>query len=206
MLVATRSVGKMRELRRLFLEAGVEPLSLDEAGIPESPLENALESGLTFEANALAKVRHFQRLSGLPAVADDSGLEVWTLGGAPGIHSKRWSGGTQRAGPALDGPGLDAANNALLLQLLHGAADRRARYVCAAAYRDARREFVERGETEGHITVAARGREGFGYDPYFESVELACTFGEASPAAKAQVSHRARAFAKLLRRLQKTDA
>jgi XTP/dITP diphosphohydrolase len=171
-------------------------IDLDAAKIAETPDEDDLENATTFEENALAKARHFHRLSGLPTVADDSGLEVDALDGAPGVYSKRWS-----ARGDLSGQALDDANNALLLERLAAHADRRARYVCVAAYCDGETEFVERGEVSGRITDAPRGTGGFGYDPYFESAELSRTFGEVSKEEKARVSHRARAFAKLLQRL-----
>lgn len=195
-LVATRSAGKMRELRALFGAAGRRILSLDDAGVRAAAEEEELETAATFEENALAKARYFHTRSGLPTVADDSGIEVLSLGGAPGVRSKRWS-----ARPDLDGQALDDANNALLLERLAGVVDRRARYVCAAAYCDGARAFAERGTVAGRITERARGANGFGYDPYFESDELGLTFGEATPAEKARVSHRARAFARLLQRL-----
>jgi XTP/dITP diphosphohydrolase len=195
-LLATRSAGKLREIRPMFAAAGIDVVDLNAANIPEASDEDALEAATTFEENALAKARHFHRVSGLPTVADDSGLEVAALGGDPGVHSKRWS-----ARADLSGQALDDANNALLLQRLDGAKDRRARYVCAAAYCNGAMEFVERGETVGSITVAPRGSGGFGYDPYFESSELGRTFGEVPLGEKARVSHRGRAFAKLLQRL-----
>lgn len=195
-LLATRSAGKLRELQPMFAAAGFEAIDLVVAGIPEQPDEEHLETAATFEENALIKARHFHRLSGLPTVADDSGIAVEALGGAPGVRSKRWSGRADLAGQALDD-----ANNALLLERLGESANRGARYVCAAALCDGAREIVERGETEGTITRAPRGTGGFGYDPYFESAELGRTFGEVTLDAKARVSHRARAFAKLLRRM-----
>lgn len=195
-LLATRSAGKIRELRPLIADAGLDVVDLVEANIAETPDESNLENETTFEENALAKALYFHRVSGLPTVADDSGIEVVALGGAPGVHSKRWS-----ARPDLTGQALDDANNALLLQRLERSADRRAQYVCAAAYCDEEWEFVERGEVLGAITRAPRGSNGFGYDPYFESAELARTFGEITTEEKASVSHRARAFSKLLRRM-----
>lgn len=198
LLVATRSAGKIRELRALFADAGFTLIDLGAANIAASPDEDALESATTFEENALAKARHFHGVSGLPTIADDSGIEIAALGGEPGVRSKRWS---ERRD--LSGQALDDANNALLLSRLDGSADRRARYVCAAAYSDGVSELVERGDVLGRITHDARGSNGFGYDPYFESLELGRTFGEVSTEEKAGVSHRARAFAKLLRRLQK---
>jgi XTP/dITP diphosphohydrolase len=196
MLLATRSAGKLRELRALLAEAGLEALDLTQAGLPELPEEASLEIAESFEDNARAKAAHFHARSGLPTLADDSGLEVVALRGAPGVHSKRWSGRAD-----LSGQPLDDVNNALLLSRLDRAVDRRARYVCAAAYCDGSSEFVERGEVLGAITHTPRGSNGFGYDPYFESAELGRTFGEMSLEEKAMVSHRARAFAKLLRHI-----
>lgn len=199
--MATRSRGKLRELRPLFAAFGLDVLDLDEAGLPERGEEAGLEVYETFEANALAKARHFRRLSGLPTVADDSGLAVDALGGAPGVRSKRWSGRED-----LSGQALDDENNCLLLERLAGAGAtapeaRSARYVCAAAYEDGARELVCRGEVRGRILDVPRGTGGFGYDPYFFSDELEHTFGEVSAAAKAMVSHRARAVRALVRAL-----
>lgn len=196
MLLATRSAGKIRELRALFAARQIEVVGLADVGDRPDPAEETLESAETFEDNALAKARWFHRRTGMPTVADDSGLCVDALGGAPGVRSKRWSGRTDLAGQALDD-----ANNALLLSKLSGAATRSARYVCAAAYVDGIREIVERGESAGDITFAPRGRGGFGYDPYFLSHELGRTFAEVSLETKETVSHRARAFSKLLSRL-----
>ncbi len=198
LLLGTRSAGKLRELRPLFAAAGFEVVDATAAGIAESAEEDALEVAETFEENALAKARYFRRVSGRDAVADDSGIEVRALGGAPGVRSKRWS---ER--PDLCGQALDDENNALLLRRLAGADDRGARYVCAAAYSGVDGEFVVRGEVAGVITRAPRGTGGFGYDPFFESLELGRTFGEVSMDEKARVSHRARAFEKLVSRLQK---
>jgi len=180
----------------LFANAGLHVVDLRSAGIPETADEDALEAFPTFEENALAKARHFHALTSLPTLADDSGIAVAALGGAPGVYSKRWSGR-----PDLRGQELDDANNALLLERLRGARDRGARYVCAAAYCDGVDEFVERGEVSGRILEAARGRGGFGYDPFFLADELGRTFAEVTMEEKSRVSHRARAFAKLLRRL-----
>ena len=195
-LVATRSAGKLRELRPIFAAVRIDVIDLNDAGIRESSVEDDLETGATFEENALLKARHFHRVSGIPTVADDSGIEVVALGGAPGAHSKRWSGRSD-----LSGLALDDANNALLLQKLERSDDRRAQYVCAAAYCGQGRELVERGEVAGSITRVPRGTNGFGYDPYFESAELGRTFGEVSMEEKGTVSHRARAFENLLRRI-----
>jgi XTP/dITP diphosphohydrolase len=193
-LVATRNPGKLRELRPLFAALGVRVVDLGEAGVPESDAEEAVEAHETFEENALAKARHFSRASGgLATVADDSGLEVDALGGAPGVRSKRFSGET--------GPGVDAANNALLVERLGGVEDRTARFVCAAAYVDGARELVRRGSVPGRIVDEGRGAHGFGYDPHFLADELGKTFGEATVVEKGGVSHRARAFAALVEAL-----
>jgi len=196
-LLATRSAGKIRELRPLLLERGIGVISLDDAGIPESDAEDALEVYATFEENALAKARYFARVSGRPTLADDSGLAVDALGGRPGVLSKRWSGRVD-----LSGQALDDENNRLLLEALRDKTDRRAHYVCAAAYADASRELVCLGEVHGRILEDASGSGGFGYDPFFFADELGKSFGEASREEKATVSHRARAFAALLDQLR----
>ena len=192
-LVATRNAGKLRELRPLFGALGVRVVDLAEAGIAESDAEDAVEAHETFEANALAKAHWFHAASGgLPTVADDSGLEVEALGGGPGVRSKRFSGveGASRV--------VDAANNALLVERLAGVADRRARFVCAAAFVGAGRELVRRGSVPGRIVDQGAGAHGFGYDPHFLADELGKTFGEATVEEKGRVSHRARAFAALV--------
>jgi XTP/dITP diphosphohydrolase len=177
----------------MFAGAGVHVVGLDEAGLALSPDEDEIEVFETFEENALAKARYYHRRSGLPAVADDSGLAVDALGGRPGVHSKRWSGRRD-----LQGAALEAANNEALLEALAGVADRRGRYVCVAALAGSGVERTWRGETTGCIVSAPRGSEGFGYDPHFVSDELGMTFGEAGLEAKARVSHRGRAFTALI--------
>lgn len=194
LLLATRSAAKARELRPLFEQAGYTVVDLEEFGLPEEPEEADLEHFATFEENALAKARYFYEISGgVATVADDSGLEVAALAGAPGVRSKRYSGRSD-----LTGTALDAANNAALMTALDGAADRRARYVCAAAYVAHALQEVRRGETEGRILSAPRGGGGFGYDPYFESMELGRTFAEVAAGEKVAVSHRGRAVRALL--------
>lgn len=192
-LVATRSDGKLRELRPLLAAAGITPLDLDMVGLAYTAAEEEIEMHDTFEANALAKARYFHALSGLPVMADDSGLEVDALGGRPGVRSKRWAGRSD-----LRGQALDDANNAALRAALEMFVDRRGGYICAAAFVDTEGEVVRRGETWGTLLREPQGNGGFGYDPYFWSAELTRTFGEASVEAKASVSHRARAFAALL--------
>ncbi|MEO5589113.1 MAG: RdgB/HAM1 family non-canonical purine NTP pyrophosphatase [Gemmatimonadaceae bacterium] len=192
-LLATRSAGKLRELNPIFSQAGIEAVTLEDVGIPEDEAEAGIECFETFEENALAKARYFHALTGLPVVADDSGLCVTSLGDAPGVWSKRYS-----REPGLDGVALDRANNEKLLRELAAFSDKTAKYRCAAAYVDKDRELVKMGETAGEIVVEPRGEAGFGYDPYFYSTELAGTFGEASVSDKQQVSHRGRAFGRLI--------
>ncbi|HKN66894.1 MAG TPA: non-canonical purine NTP pyrophosphatase [Gemmatimonadaceae bacterium] len=193
LLIATRSSGKLRELRALFGSAGIPVVDLIEAGLEASTEEDDLENADTFEENALAKARYFARRGGRAVVADDSGLEVEALGRQPGVRSKRWSGRAD-----LSGVALDDANNAHLLRALCGVTDRRARYVCVAAYVDRTEELTARGTSSGIILERPCGQGGFGYDPYFLSDELGRTFAEASVAEKERVSHRGRAFRALI--------
>jgi XTP/dITP diphosphohydrolase len=191
LLAATRSKGKQVELRRLLARADIEVIFPDDVGLWEDPAEDALEVGETFEGNARRKAEHFVRRSGRPTIADDSGLEVFALGGAPGVRSRRWAGATGASDE------VDAANNAELLRRLRGAPEprRRARYRCVLVYLpspDAAPRAFE-GVCAGHILEQARGTGGFGYDPLFFSDELGRTFGEASADEKDAVSHRGRA-------------
>ena len=196
-VLATRSKGKLRELHGILASAGLEGITLEDAGIPESPDEEHIEIFDMFEENALAKARYFHRKSGMATMADDSGLSVRALGGAPGVYSKRFSGRDD-----LRGQDLDDANNAKLLNALRGIEDRAASYSCAAAFVDADDEYVAMGETHGRVIDDARGSEGFGYDPYFFSTELGKTFGEATIEEKEAVSHRGRAFRALVAALR----
>lgn len=193
LVLATRSVGKLRELNDLFRNGGHSIVTLDELGIETTADEEFVEREETFEGNALAKARYFAELLQRPVVADDSGLEVLALGNRPGVLSKRWSGR-----PDLSGNDLDAANNAHLIGEMGFLTDRRVRYVCVAAYCSNGVEECFRGETDGVILCEPRGMGGFGYDPYFFSWELGKTFAEATLAEKQRVSHRARAFRALL--------
>ena len=204
-LLATRSAGKLRELREIFAELGLEITDVSSLGIPENAAEEQLECYETFDENALAKVRYFFEISGgLPTFGDDSGMCVDVLGGAPGVYSKRWS-----AREDLDREALDTANNAKLVARM--AAARRnnetgftdsARYVCVAAFRDAAGEEMRRGEIEGRVLESPRGSAGFGYDPYFDAPDLGGTFAESSIENTARNSHRSRAFRALLSALR----
>ena len=197
LLVATRSRHKLRELRDLLdLPAGVELVSPDDVGIPDEPEE----TGETFETNARLKARFYARRSGLPTLADDSGLEVDALGGGPGVRTRRYSG------PKA----TDETNNAKLLRELAGRApaERGARYVCVLALalphdagpRGGLGAVTRRGTCRGRIAVAPRGTGGFGYDPIFEpwaEPPGGQTLGEWSAAAKNAISHRSRAAARM---------
>lgn len=204
-LLGTRSAGKLRELRQIFSEFGIDVIDLRAAGIDESEAEDELESFETFEENALAKARYFfERSGGLPTFADDSGLSVDILEGEPGVISKRWS-----ARSDLTGQALDDANNEKLVARMDAA--RRAdpslftdagRYLCVAVFKDSDGEVSRRGEIEGRVLREPRGKGGFGYDPYFDAPDLGGTFAEAAIERTAQVSHRARAFRALLAALR----
>ena len=200
-LLATRNAGKVRELLPMMHEFGFHVVSLSDAGIDADPLEDTLEVFDTFEANALAKARWFAERSGArPVMADDSGLEVDALQGRPGVRSKRWSGRLD-----LEGPALDNANNQFLLDQLFASGAPEpwtGRYVCAVAWVERDRELVVRGEAEGRVIAQARGLDGFGYDPFFESTDYGRTFAETSREEKAVVSHRGRAFRSLIDRLR----
>ena len=193
MVLATRSAGKIRELTALCAAEGFAVQTLDALGVAERADEDAIEIFDTFEENARAKARYFAALlPGRVILAEDSGLEVFALQGAPGVRSKRW------AGSAKTGKALDDANNGALVHALRGVADRRARYVCVAVCVCDAEEWSAAGRVDGRITLAPRGNGGFGYDPWFESEELGVTFAEATIAEKARVSHRARAVVALL--------
>ena len=201
LLVATRSAGKQRELRRLFEGSGIEVVFPEDLALVPNPEEDTLETADSFEANARRKAEWFARKTKMPTVADDSGLEVFSLGGAPGTRSKRFSGheGTPEE--------IDEANTDELLRRLAGApeARRSARYVCALAYfarPDAPPQGFE-GATAGRILTQRTGTEGFGYDPVFFSNDLGKPFGEASPEEKDGVSHRGRAFRALMEYLER---
>lgn len=196
LLVATRSPGKQREATRLLAASPIEFVFPDDANVRESPTEDGLEVHDSFQANARAKAEYFCRLTGLPTVADDSGLEVISLGGEPGVRSKRWAGASGSPGE------VDLANNAQLVRRLAGAADnrRRARYRCVLVLVRRIGAIAEVFDQSclGLILPEPRGAGGFGYDPYFQSDDLGQTFGEASDPEKDRVSHRGKAFRALL--------
>jgi XTP/dITP diphosphohydrolase len=190
--VASRNRKKLAELRRVLEAAGIELTLLSLDDVP--PFDEAPETGATFEENALAKARDAFRATGLPTVADDSGLEVAALNGMPGVLSARWSG---VAGDAAE---KDRANTALLLAQLADVPDERrgAAFVSACALVSSAGEVVVRGEWPGVIVREPRGDGGFGYDPVFLPEGSQRTAAELSPAEKDAVSHRGRALAALL--------
>ena len=189
-LIYTKNKGKKKELERILLPLGITVLS--EADLSE-PLEDVIEDGATFEENALIKARAGCKATGLPTVADDSGLCVDALGGEPGIYTARYAGE----------PCDNAKNNAKLLENMKNVpeSERTARFVSAVAcvFPDGR-EFTVRGECEGKIATKLSGDKGFGYDPLFIS-ELGC-FGEISDSEKDSISHRGRALRMLYEKLK----
>jgi XTP/dITP diphosphohydrolase len=192
-VLASGNAGKLREFSALFAPLGIELIPQGDLGVPE-----AAEPHCTFIENALEKARHASRLTGLPALADDSGLCVDALGGAPGVYSARYAS-------LRGGEKSDAANNALLIRELAGQADRRACYIAVLALvraADDPRPLVGEGVWHGEIADAPRGDQGFGYDPHFFLPGLGKTVAELAPADKNSVSHRAQALRELLAKLE----
>lgn len=194
-VVASGNPGKLREIAALLAPLGIEPVAQQALGIAE-----AEEPHDSFRDNALAKARHASRASGLPALADDSGLCVEALGGAPGVQSAYFAGthGTREE--------RDARNNRKLLELL--AEDRRAHYVCVMALvrsADDPAPLLAEGRWDGEIARAPRGTNGFGYDPYFYLPALGKTAAELAPAHKNRISHRGQALARLAALLEDAD-
>ena len=192
-VVASNNAGKLREFSAMLGAAGIALIAQGELGVPE-----AEEPHATFIENALAKARHAARLTGLPALADDSGLCVRALHGEPGVFSARYA---QRAG----GEKSDAANNAHLVARLQGVSDRRGYYYCVLVlvrHPDAPEPLSADGRWHGDIWDAPRGANGFGYDPHFFLRDLNATAAELEPAIKNARSHRAIALGALLARLK----
>ena len=190
-VLASANRGKLRELEALLAPCHMEVVPQSEFDIP-----SADETGASFIENAILKARHAARLSGLPAIADDSGLMVDALDGAPGVHSARY------AGADAD----DEANLALLLENMRDVAEARrgARFVCLMVYMQHPLDacpLVGEGVWHGRITRAPRGEGGFGYDPVFFVEERGCTSAELDAADKNRISHRARAMQALVARL-----
>ncbi len=183
LVIASHNPGKIAEIGELLAPFGVETLAAASLALPEPE-----ETGDSFEANARLKARLAAERSGLPALADDSGLVVPALGGAPGIYSARWAGPAKDFGAAMARVQRELGDN-----------DRRAVFVAALAlaWPDGEVEIF-RGEAPGRLIWPPRGTRGFGYDPMFVPDGGSLTFGEIEPAQKHRISHRARAFAKLV--------
>lgn len=200
LVVATRSAHKMGEIREILADVpGLSVLDLDEAGVAFHPDETDLEPYDTFEENATSKAQYYHGRTGLPTVADDSGIVVDALDGAPGVRSKRFAPDV-----GLEGAERDRANNRHLVRLLADVPteERRARYVCVAALvgPDGPPRLF-RGEAEGIVVDEPRGSGGFGYDPHVLIPEIDRTFAQLSPAEKHARSHRGHAFRALARAL-----
>ena len=191
LVIASNNPGKLREFQFLLQPLGIEVLTQAQLGIAE-----AEEPHVTFIENALAKARHVSRLSGLPALADDSGICVEALGGAPGVQSARFGG---------DNPKSDQRNNEKLLQDMQGVADRRAHYYCVLVllhHADDPQPLIAEGEWHGEIAHQERGDGGFGYDPLFWLPELGKMSAELEREQKHAISHRGKALKVLLDRLR----
>lgn len=192
-VLASNNERKLEELRQILSQMGHEVLSQREAGLNLT----VEETGTTFEENARLKARGASDALGLPVIADDSGLMVDALDGAPGVYSARYGG------EGLD----DRGRNALLLKNMEGKENRSARFVCCICCRfPDGREITARGECPGQILEGPRGKDGFGYDPVFYMPEYGKTMAEMTPMEKNAVSHRGRALERLaaeLRKIQK---
>jgi XTP/dITP diphosphohydrolase len=190
LVLASANPGKLREFRRLLEPLGIDVVPQAKLGIGE-----AEEPHVTFVENALAKARHASAQARLPALADDSGICVHALGGAPGVQSARYAGE----------PKDDARNNALLIERLRGVADRHAHYYCVLVllrHAEDPEPVIAEGRWDGRVVDAPRGSGGFGYDPHFEDIETGMTGAELPLEIKNARSHRGHAMRALLARLQ----
>jgi XTP/dITP diphosphohydrolase len=191
LVIASNNPGKLREFEKMLAPLGIEVVTQAKLGISE-----AEEPHCTFVENALAKARHVSRESGLPALADDSGICVEALGGAPGVISARYAGGN---------PKSDRRNNDKLLQEMQGVTDRRAHYYCVLVlvrHADDPQPIIAEGEWWGEIAHEERGDGGFGYDPMFWLPDQGRMSAELTHDEKAQISHRAKALKILLEKLK----
>jgi XTP/dITP diphosphohydrolase len=191
LVIASNNPGKLREFERMLAPLGIEVLTQAQLGISE-----AEEPHCTFVENALAKARHVSRESGLPVLADDSGICVEALGGKPGVQSARYAG---------DNPKSDRRNNDKLLLDMQGVTDRRAHYYCVLVlvrHADDPQPIIAEGEWWGEIGHEERGDGGFGYDPMFWLPQFSKMAAELMHDEKAQISHRAKALKGLLEKLK----
>jgi XTP/dITP diphosphohydrolase len=196
-VLASNNPGKLREFESLFVPLGIEAVPQARLGVDEAD-----EPHLTFVENALAKARHASRLTGLPAIADDSGICAEALGGAPGVRSARYAAGS--GGGRGGEPESDQRNNARLIAELATHANKRAHYVCVLVLMrsaDDPQPVIAEGVWYGEVIESPRGNGGFGYDPYFYLPELARTAAELSADEKNRISHRAIATRSLIGRL-----
>lgn len=196
LVIASNNPGKLREFAALLAPLGIEAIAQSEFGIADAD-----EPHPTFVENALAKARHASDASGLPALADDSGLCVDGLGGAPGVRSARYAAPD---GPPVDRNTQDRRNNAKLIAALARHADRCAHYVCALVLvrrPDDPEPIVAIGRWAGRIIESPRGANGFGYDPYFHLTELGMTAAELDLETKNRISHRGLALRRLFDQL-----
>lgn len=191
LLIATRSAHKLEEIREILGELPIRLVGIEDLGLPESEEEDELEPFETFRANALSKARYFHHRSGVPTLADDSGLCVDALGGGPGVRTKRFA-----PDEWAQKWGRDAANNRWLLEQLHDVPEqhRGAHYRCAIAIVDDLEHATFEGTVNGRIAGEPRGQGGFGYDPLFVLEGGVATYAELSADTKAATSHRARAL------------
>jgi XTP/dITP diphosphohydrolase len=190
LVIASNNPGKLREFQAMLAPLGIEVLTQEQLGISE-----AEEPHCTFVENALAKARHVSKQSGLPALADDSGICVTALGGAPGGWSARYAGE----------PKSDTRNNEKLLHEMQGVADRRAHYYCVLVlvhHADDPQPLIAEGEWHGEIAQEERGEGGFGYDPLFWLPQFGRMSAELGPDEKALISHRALAMKILMQKLK----
>ncbi|MEM7358483.1 MAG: RdgB/HAM1 family non-canonical purine NTP pyrophosphatase [Pseudomonadota bacterium] len=193
-VLATGNPGKVAEMQITLQEFGFSVVPQSEFDIPE-----AIENGLSFVENALIKARHACQLTGLPAIADDSGIEVDALQGAPGIYSARYALETPEYGEG------DEANNKRLLAELANIVERTARFVCVIVFMQHAKDptpLICQGFWEGEIATTPAGDNGFGYDPIFFVPEQACNSAELPATTKKEISHRAKALANLKQQLQ----
>lgn len=189
-VLASSNAGKLRELAQLLAPLGCEIVAQRELGVAE-----AEEPHVTFVENALAKARHAARATGLPALADDSGICVAALGGEPGVHSARYAGE----------PKSDARNNAKLVEVMKGQADRRAHYYCVVVYvrhADDPEPLIAEGRWHGEVIDTPRGHGGFGYDSHFYLPALGRTAAELPAEEKHALSHRGQALRRLIALMQ----
>ena len=202
LVLASGNPGKLREFRQMLAPLGLEIVPQAELGIGEADEPHA-----TFVENALAKARHASAASGLPAFADDSGICVAALGGAPGVQSARYAG-PPAAGSPTGREEQDARNNDKLVAALAGAADRSAHDYCVIVLvRHAAdpEPLIAEGRWRGEVTREPRGANGFGYDPYFLVPELGRTAAELDSEQKNAISHRGRAIAQLVSQLREAE-